>query len=230
MYIEYTFTMDDGKALKYKIEFDRQRDLASAGEYPDWTRLDFQQCANCPLNPEAHPHCPVAIDANEIIAGFSEILSCKEMDVWVKTPEREYFKHCDAQTGLRSLIGFVMATSECPHLSPLRGMAHYHLPFSSLDEIVYRAVSSYLLKQYYLHKEGGKPDMDLTGLKNAFKELQTLNYDFLQRVRVASEGDASLDVISTLFSIASLMASVSLDKHLQVLRPFFEEGRLRHEI
>ncbi|HIE00135.1 MAG TPA: hypothetical protein EYP59_07565, partial [Thiotrichaceae bacterium] len=139
MFIEYLFTMDDGKVLNYKINFSRPwTDILVQSDYPVWTELDFKQCGNCPLNPEEYSHCPVAIDAKEIFLGFKEILSSSVANVRVITPEREYFKRCDAQTGLRALIGFVMATSQCPILSKMRGMAHYHLPFASIDEIVFR--------------------------------------------------------------------------------------------
>lgn len=221
-FIEYTFTMSDGKVLHYKIDFDRsRRGQLSKDEYPEWCELGFQQCANCPLDPAQHSHCPVALDAKEILLGFNEILSFKEADVWVKTPEREYFKHCDAQTGLRALIGFVMATSTCPILSPsLSGLAHFHLPFASLEEIIFRSSAAYLISQYYVYKQGGTPDLEMNGLKASYKEIQTVNYDFLQRIRAASEADSNLDVLSTLFSIASLI-SFSLETQMERLRPFF---------
>lgn len=221
MFIEYIFTMDDGKVLHYKINFSRPRaSVLDKSEYPDWTELGFKQCGNCPLSTKQFSHCPVAIDAKEIILGFREILSCSATNVRVITPEREYFKRCDAQTGLRALIGFVMATSACPTLSRMRGMAHYHLPFASIDEIVFRVTSSYLLSQYYIFQDGGQADLELNGLKKHFKELLTLNYDFLQRIRAASEADSNLDVLSTLFSISSLL-SVSLEQHLVKLKPLF---------
>jgi hypothetical protein len=47
-----------------------------------------------------------------------------------------------------------------------------------------------------------------------------LNYDFLQRIRVATEEDSSLDVLSTLFSISSLL-SMNLEQHMEVLKPLF---------
>jgi len=223
MFIEYLFTMDDGKVLNYKINFSRPwTDILVQSDYPVWTELDFKQCGNCPLNPEEYSHCPVAIDAKEIFLGFKEILSSSVANVRVITPEREYFKRCDAQTGLRALIGFVMATSQCPILSKMRGMAHYHLPFASIDEIVFRVSSSYLLSQYYLHQDGGEPDWELKGLKKYYKDLLTLNYDFLQRVRIASEAHSNLDVLSTLFSISSLL-SINLEQHLQELKPLFTE-------
>ena len=225
MFIEYTFTMDDGKVLHYKIKFTRPRpEILDRSDYPEWTELGFKQCGNCPLSTKEYSHCPVAIDSKEIVFGFREILSCSATNVRVITPEREYFKRCDAQTGLRALIGFVMATSTCPILSKMRGMAHYHLPFASIDEIVFRATSWYLLGQYYIHQDGGKADLELNGLKIYYKELLTLNYDFLQRIRAASEADSNLDVLSTLFSISSLL-SVSLDQHLTRLKPLFVEIR-----
>lgn len=219
MVIEYIFSLESGKTLEYSVPFDRARETKLSKEkYPEWTVLEFQKCSNCPLSSEQYTHCPVAIDAKEIIVAFGEILSFDETDVRVKTPEREYSKHCDAQTGLRSLIGFVMATSDCPVFSSLRGLANYHLPFASLEEVLFRVTSFYLMTQYYVYKEGGQPDLALDGLKEQFTEIQTVNYDFLQRIRVASQADSSLDVLSTLFSISALI-SLNLDDYLERLRP-----------
>jgi len=222
MFIEYTFTMNDGKDLRYKVEFERNRQpILNKNLYPSWTQLDFHQCPNCPLKIEEYSHCPVAIDAHEIVLEFAEVLSCNEADIQVKTPEREYFKHTDAQTGLRALIGFVMATSNCPILRPLRGMAYYHLPFASLNEIVYRVTSSYLLHQYYVYQKGGRIDLEFQGLKQHFKDLQTLNYHFSDRVRAACEADANLNVLATLFTISSML-SLSLEKHLKEIQHLFD--------
>jgi len=221
MVIEYILTMENGKRLNYKIHLNRLRDdILDKSDYPSWTELSFKQCSNCPLNTEENSHCPVAIDAKEIILEFKEILSSSVTEVRVITQEREYFKRCDAQTGLRALIGLVMATSACPILSKMRGMAYYHLPFASIDEIVFRVTSSYLLSQYYVYQEGKEPDWDLKDLKKYYKDVLNLNYDFLQRIRAASEADSNLDVLSTLFSISSLL-SVRLEQHLQTIKPLF---------
>ena len=222
MYIEYTFTMDDGKALHYRVEFERYREnILDKNLYPAWTELNFHQCPNCPLKTEEYSHCPVAIDAHEIVMGFTEILSCKEVDIHVETPEREYFKRADAQTGLRALIGFVMASSACPILFPMRGMAYYHLPFASLDETVFRVTSSYLLHQYYVYKKGGEFDLAFEGLKQRFKEMQTVNFNFLERIRAACEADSNLNVLATLFTISSML-SLSLDRHLKEIEHLFD--------
>lgn len=78
MFIEYTFNMDDGKVLFFHVDFERPRERnLPIAEYPEWTRLRFHQCINCPLSGEEFSHCPVAIDAHEIVAGFSEVISCR---------------------------------------------------------------------------------------------------------------------------------------------------------
>lgn len=221
MHIEYTFTMDDGKVLHYEVQFDRTREhILDQASYPPWTQLDFHQCPNCPLTIEEYSHCPVAIDSYEIIMGFAAVLSCKEVDIHVRTSERDYFKRTDAQTGLRALIGFVMASSACPILSTMRGMAYYHLPFASLEETVFRVTSSYLLRQYYVYKKGGSYDLDFVGLKAYYKEMQTLNYHFLKRLRAACEADSNLNVLATLFTISSML-SLSLERHLKEMEYLF---------
>ncbi len=221
MFIEYTFTMDDGKVLHYHVDFDRPRDkILDNDRYPEWTQLNYHQCPNCPLKADEYSHCPPAVDAHEILQGFAEILSCKEVDILVRTPEREYFKRTDAQTGLRAIIGFVMASSACPILSVMRGMAFFHLPFASMDETVFRITSSYLLQQYYIRKKGGTADLDFEGLRQYFKETQTVNFNFLERIRSASEADSNLNVLATLFTISSML-SLSLDRHLREIEALF---------
>ncbi len=222
MFIEYTFTMDNGKVLHYRVEFDRKREhLLDQSNYPDWTLLEFHQCPNCPLDKKEFSHCPAAIDAHEILLGFADVISCNEVDIHVKTPEREYFKRTDAQTGLRAIIGFVMASSACPMLAQMRGMAFFHLPFASMEETVFRVTSSYLLHQYYCHKKTGKFDLEFEGLKKQFKETQTVNYHFLERIRAASDADSNLNVLATLFTISSML-SLSLERHLKEIEHLFD--------
>lgn len=223
MFIEYTFSMNDGQVLKYKVDFERHRErILDTTLYPPWTQLDFHKCPNCALDSKEFSHCPVAVDAHEILQGFAEVLSCKEVDIHVKTPEREYYKHTDAQTGLRAIIGFVMASSSCPISSGMRGMAYFHLPFASISETVFRVTSSYLLQQYYKYKKngGGEIDLDFVGLRKHFKEMQTVNYHFLERIRAASESDSNLNVLATLFTISSML-SLSLDRHLKEIEHLF---------
>jgi hypothetical protein len=66
------------------------------------------------------------VDLQEIARAFRGIISYDELTVRVHTPQRDYAKRCSAQEALNALFGLVMATSGCPRLAPLRGLARYH--------------------------------------------------------------------------------------------------------
>jgi hypothetical protein len=76
------------------------------------------------------------------------------------------------------------------------------------------------LQQYYIRKKGGIADMDFDGLRQYFKETQTVNFNFLERIRSASEADSNLNVLATLFTISSML-SLSLDRHLREIESLF---------
>ena len=184
--IEYAFTLDDGRTYQFKV--DPARDDISRPHAPDrpfWTRLDFNQCRGCPLDTARHHHCPAAIDLEPIMETFQSVVSFENAKVTVTADERTYSRNCDVQTGLRSLVGLVMATSGCPTLSRLKGLAKMHLPFATLEETVFRSTGAYLLKQYFIFKEGGVPDLELKGMHAFYEELQTVNRYFKRRIDAA---------------------------------------------
>ena len=164
--------------------------------------------------------CPVAIDIEEVAEHFSDILSFERVHVRVRTEERDYVKVCDVQTALKSLLGLIMASGSCPILSQFSPMAHYHLPFASTEETIYRVVGAYLLKQYFVNREGKEPDLALKGLRELYSELQTVNKDFMVRIRAASRSDANLNAINILFSLSAVVAMTILDK-LDRMKPMF---------
>jgi len=48
-----------------------------------------------------------------------------------------------------------------PIFEKLKPMVRFHLPFASIEETKYRAISMYLLAQYFLYQQGSQPDWDL---------------------------------------------------------------------
>src|SRR5690606_4431441 len=106
----------------------------------DWTRLDYCQCSNCPLRKSETPCCPAAVDLQQLVADFKNQAAFQKVDVIVSTQERSYSKRTGLEEGLRSLMGLIMATSECPILGELRPMASHHMPFATNDEFTLRSV------------------------------------------------------------------------------------------
>jgi len=219
--VEYLFTMDDGQEHKFEVDPHRSiDDQDNHHKHAKWTGLGFHQCKNCTLDANKHPRCPTAIDIEGIATKFTAILSYEESNVCVKTPQRNYSRRCDVQSGLSSLFGLVMATSGCPILSQLRCLAHYHLPFATQEETIFRTVGAYLLKQYFVVKKGGIPDLELFELSNFYEQLKTLNASFTERVRAASKLDANINAILHLFYLSELV-SISLEDNLKNLSPLF---------
>ncbi|BBP82065.1 MULTISPECIES: DUF6901 family protein [Pseudomonas] len=218
MAVEYRITLDDEHEFSYRIELDRQYDQERALAAPKWTRLEFQQCSNCPLSRDKFSHCPAAVDLHRVIEDFHGLPAFKKAVFLVRTPEREYTKQVGLEEGLRALLGVIMATSACPVLGRLKPMAQQHLPFASNQEFILRAVSLYLARQYFNFREGRHADWELKGLVRLFQQLQLVNQAFWQRIHDVCDGDSNLKAFLTFFSMASSM-TYSLETQLQKIRP-----------
>jgi hypothetical protein len=218
MAIEYRINLDDLHEFSYRIELERAYDAERASSAPKWTRLEHQQCSNCPLNKDAYSHCPAAVDLHRVIEDFQGLPAFKKVQVSVRTPDREYAKVVGLEEGLRALLGVIMATSACPVLGKLKPMAQQHLPFATNQEFILRAVSLYLARQYFNFREGRHADWELKGLVRLFQQLQLVNQAFWQRIHDTCEGDSNLKAFLTFFSMASSM-TYSLETQLQKIRP-----------
>jgi len=218
--IQYTFTLERGPVYQFQIDVDRQGPPvrnSNANGPSNWTSLAYNQCTNCPLPKSENARCPTALDLEHILEQFSSVISYEKVRVEVVTPERTFLKDCDVQTGLRSLIGLVMATSACPILRPLKGLANYHLPFSTMEEILCRTVGIYLLKQYFQFQSDGLGDFELFGLDQHYQQLSIVNRCFTQRIRAASDMDANVNALGTYIYIAEEV-SLSLQDQLKSLK------------
>jgi uncharacterized protein DUF6901 len=213
--VEYEFTLADGRVHRFVVGGEEMPPLSA--ELPAWTALSTHQCRNCPLSPAQHSRCPTAVDVFRIAERFADKLSYERVHVRVQRGGRSYEIDCDVQTGLGSLLGLVMASSGCPILGQLQGLARFHLPFAEFEESLFRTVSLYLLRQYFIAQDGGEPDFALRGLAKLYDDLQEVNRAFKRRIEVASERDASINAVTLLFSVSALV-SLSLEGGLEQLR------------
>lgn len=220
MHISYEFQMNDGRIFDFDINPSRGFSRGESGkEFPNWTKLSYNQCSNCTFKSTDHEYCPTALDVLDAVDRFKAIISYEKAFVIVKVPERTYTKECAVQDSLKSLLGLIMSTSGCEILSPLKGMAYFHLPFASLVETLNRTVGHYLIKQYFEMKNGGNPDWGLNNLSKIYDQLQILNNCFTQRIRGASKFDANINAIVNLFALSSAV-SESILAGLDELREY----------
>ncbi|PLX18615.1 MAG: hypothetical protein C0601_04230 [Candidatus Muiribacterium halophilum] len=197
-------------------------DLKPIPNAPKWTHLDFKRCPNCKLDLSKNRYCPIAYNLLPYIKKFKDYMTFKEIEIDVITKERTYSKKTSMADGLSSLFGLVMASSGCPDLDWLRPMVNTHLPFATGSETAHRALSTYVLAQYYRKKKGLEPDFELNDLVNIYKEISIINSAFLKRLKGNNElTDSMLEPLQklscfTIFTVASIE-----DKFMKEIKDIF---------
>ncbi|MCJ8313719.1 MAG: hypothetical protein HRU38_15780 [Saccharospirillaceae bacterium] len=223
MSIEYRFKFNDlnQEDLSYEVDVKKNGNEHLRVTQPaKWTKLENEQCVNCPYKVGEVSHCPAALDIEKIVNDFSQLPGYKKIDIEVITKERTVSKHTGVEQGLRSLLGLVMANSSCPILKKLKPMTYTHLPFASQNEFIIRSVESYLMRQYFLNQENSSGDWELTELIELNKQLQLVNQAIWQRIHVACQNDSNLKALLNFFTLSSSVTN-SLESQLQNIKPFF---------
>jgi hypothetical protein len=213
--IEYHLKLEDGSVTSYAIEIDKETMISSVpamDEIPDWVRTG-----------KGNEYCPIALRLVEPIRRFNGLLSHARAVTTVVTPERNYVKECDVQEALSSLFGLIMATSGSPQMQPFKHMARYHLPFSTLEETIYRITSTYLMRQL-LNRLNQEPIViDLKDIESLYTTMRTLNESMAARLKEAVKwgGDGTVNAVVILNTYSSLIP-VIIREELEKLRPFFK--------
>jgi len=225
--VSYNFKFPDGSDESFHLRLHPET-LELQGNTPatapEWTKLDFHQCPNCPLRVEQDSECPLALRLVNLVQRFDGVLSHDRVDLEVITEERTITQKTTAQRGIGSLMGLVIAASGCPHTAFLRPMARFHLPLASNEETVYRATSMYLLAQYFVKKEGAPADLELDGLTRIYDNLQIINVAVAERLRAATTTDSSVNAIVVLDVYAKTVEMViggSLERIRYLFAPYF---------
>lgn len=222
---EYQFCFEDGRTIFENVEVAKDTLLSGINELitpPEWTRLEFQKCKGCKL--KGSTHCPVALRLVEPLRKFNRYSSYTPVKVSVETQDRTYSKDTDLQDGLRSMFGLIMATSGCPSMAPFKPMARFHLPFSTIDETVYRVTSMYLLKKFFIFKTEGIIPFLMDELDALYETIQSVNIGIFERLRVVSEKDSALNAVNILDTFAALVP-IYISSKLNLLEKVFSDQR-----
>jgi hypothetical protein len=225
--VRYTFKVGKGRN-KVEEVFDLQFDaknLELQGNIPkvlpDWAKLDFYQCSNCPLDAREYPYCPMAANLVNIVSRFDSLLSYNEIHLVVTTKERTISQLTTIQRAVGSLMGLVIATCGCPHSVFFKPMARFHLPLANNQETIYRAASMYLLAQYFLRKKGKPVDWNLRGLEEIYTNIQVVNFTIAERLRAATKTDSVLNALVELDIYAQTLSLV-IEDSLEEIRFLFD--------
>ena len=223
--IRYSFTLRDGSIKKFDVALDAEslRLIPKKRKsYPQWTALSHHQCPNCPLKESTHPRCPIAANLVDVVRFFKDSISWEEADIEITTEARQYRKHTTLQRGISSLIGIYMVTSGCPIMDKLKPMVKTHLPFATPQETMYRAISMYLLAQYFLYRKGRTPDWKLEKLLKTYEAIRIVNRKFTERLGSTGIQDASLNAVIRLNVFADLATLALEEKGLDDIERLFQ--------
>jgi hypothetical protein len=219
---QYKFEFERGLETNFDIVLDAHTlEMLSDKEAPkpSWTKLNFNQCENCPLSEETE-YCPVAVNLAKVVDTFQDKVSFESTMVTVKAPERTYVKKTTLQKGISSIIGLTMSTSNCPVMEKLRPMARFHLPFATSVETFSRAISMYLTAQYLLSRKGKEADWTLSKLLDHYKAINVVNKGISNRLAKASERDANVNAVVILHSFGDGI-SYFVNDGLDAMEPMF---------
>jgi hypothetical protein len=197
----YKFIFESGEEQEFKIELDSLTlNLIKTGDpyCPKWTKLDGCKCPNCTLDQRQHEFCPMAVNLVDVIDYFSVFGSSEPVEVIVTSQERTYSKKVTLQNGVSSLLGIYMVTSGCPVMEKLKPMVRFHLPFATLEETMYRAISMFLVSQYFIYRHGGYPEFLLKKLSAAYENVKIVNESFLKRLQMIDTKDSNLKAVVVL--------------------------------
>lgn len=222
----YSFEFSDNVKVQIDVELDSKTlQLVSESDsekYPEWTLLKNKRCPNCTLSERAHDYCPVAVNLLHVVHAFDGYYSPNKVRLQIFSENRTYVKETNIVEAMSSLIGIYMVTSGCPVLDKLRPMVRYHLPFASMEETRYRAISMYLVGQYLLSKSGKTPEWELDKLYDLYKEVKIVNGEFCRRLRDAIIRDAAINALVRLDCFAGDISISLLNKEIyDEMREYF---------
>ena len=223
--ISYRFTLAANASVALDPRFDSRTITLLRDDLPppDWTRLAQDRCPNCPLDPARTVHCPAALALMPLVAQLEDLFSHDQVFLEVTTTERTISGQTTIQRAVSSLMGLLLAGSNCPHTLFFKPMARFHLPLASEEETIYRAASTYLLTQYFHQLRGREPDLSLEGLNQIYRNIQEVNRAMAQRLRQTSKTDSSINAIVLLDMYAKAMP-YAIKQSLDDIAYLFEPG------
>lgn len=221
----YSFAFKNGAVIRCAVALDDvSLDLVSAppDPLPEWTRLSYHQCSNCPLDPNEHSHCPVAVNLVSTFDRFRETQSFEKAMITIDAPDRTYSQYADVQKGLSSLLGIIMPTSGCPLLNKLRPMVRTHLPFASMRETLYRVVSMYITAQHFRRRRELPSETGFNGLIRIYEDISIINRALSERIGSYFGADANANAMVILHCLSEHTMLTLEDDMLEEIEQLFD--------
>lgn len=222
--IVYRIKLSDKLTEEFDYEMDAETfgiiSAPKSGKLPPWTELGFKQCPNCPLKPEDHPHCPIAVQLHNIVDRFHTTRSIDEVLLEVTTEQRTVTKATALQDAISSMLGLVFPVSGCPMTAGMKPLARFHVPLASEEETVFNVAGMYLLAQYFVNLKNKSGVLSFDGLIRLYNDLHIVNKSVASRLQAVTSSDSIKNAITLLDMYSSLMPMLLQDQLVEIRRFF----------
>ena len=227
--IVYRFEKSGNPVIEYTLRVDRHNwSLENPMQNnADWTVLSKNQCPNCPLNSTEQLHCPAAINLQLIGNEWESYKSYDPIHVDVLMEGKTISGETTVQIGLSSLVGFLLATSDCPHLSFFRPLARFHQPLTQPESVGLRVLMSFLA--YNQLKNEHNSDLKHR-IAQIYENIEIVNSALTRRVEQTANENASVQAMVQLDCLSKLVPMSLDESYLQleeIFRPYeqLKQGR-----
>jgi hypothetical protein len=121
------------------------------------------------------------------------------------------------QKALFSVIGEKAISSACTVLNSRQWSLDYYSMITTPENIFYRSLSTYFVRQFLIGTSGGEPDFQLTGHIDYVEEIISVFRSLLQRFRNISGMDSTNNAVIRLVTSGQILL-VKREKWIQDLK------------
>lgn len=217
-------TLSNGKQHSFIRPLKKEKnidELNQRDDFPDWVRLDFHQCAKCPLKKEKVKWCPAAAKIVDVVNAFPELTSYDMVTFKMKWENSEYTERLSAQDALVQILLNMMVVSACPEMHADLWSWEYYNPRYNLKSALFRRLSNQLICQYISKVKRKEYSTHMTKEETLLRIIEKLKHR-IDHAATLKE-DAVQNALVVLHGLISMMDDGYMDYIIDELASHFKE-------
>ena len=220
MNTRYHLKLENEKVLTFEVLNKKGVDPAELNAYsgiPGWVKLECEQCGLCPFTTNDTIYCPAAFELQDVISQCRKFASYEQVEFSKETEKGTITTKTDMQKALFSVIGEKAISSACTVLNSRQWSLDYYSMITTPENIFYRSLSTYLVRQFLIGSSGREPDFQLTGHIDYVEEIISVFRSLLQRFRNISGMDSTNNAVIRLVTSGQILL-VKREKWIESLK------------
>ena len=220
MNTHFQLKLENGEVLNFEVLNRKGIDPAELNAYsgiPGWVKLECEQCSICPFTTNDTIYCPAAFELRDVIFQCRKFASYEQVEFSKETEEGTTTTKTDMQKALFSVIGEKAISSACTVLNNRQWSLDYYSMITTPENMFYRSLSTYLVRQFLIGSSGREQDFKLTGHIDYVEEIISVFRSLLQRFRNISGMDSTNNAVIRLVTSGQILL-VKREKWIESLK------------